>query len=217
MIILASASPRRIEMLRNAGYDPVVKPASIIEKLPFEMSPETATMFLALSKGFAAAGEFTSGLQTFCDDKDPDGITLIAADTVVVYDGDIIGKPADENEAYRILKRLRGTSHHVITGCCIIKMPGVCHADPNKADGAAAHRINCTPRKAYCFYEDTEVFFKDYSDEELRAYVQTDEPYDKAGGYAIQETFKKYVDHIEGDFDNVVGLPLARVKPYLVL
>ena len=96
-------------------------------------------------------------------------------------------------------------------------MPGVCHADPNKADGAAAHRINCTPRKAYCFYEDTEVFFKDYSDEELRAYVQTDEPYDKAGGYAIQETFKKYVDHIEGDFDNVVGLPLTKVKSYLTL
>ena len=202
MIILASASPRRIEMLKNAGFDPVVQPASIIEKLPFEMPPETATMFLALSKGFAVANEF---LQPSCEfsllPEDGDA-TIIAADTVVVAGGDIIGKPADENEAYRILKRLRGTSHHVITGCCIIKM---------------LNRTGFTSRKTYCFYEDTEVFFRNYSDEDLRAYVQTAEPYDKAGGYAIQETFKKYVDHIEGDFDNVVGLPLARVKPYLVL
>lgn len=206
MIILASASPRRIEMLKNAGFDPVVKPASIIEKLPFEMSPETATMFLALSKGFAITNQLSA--KPSGGDWPPYGedITIIAADTVVVCDGDIIGKPVDENDAYRILERLRGTSHHVITGCCIIKTHG-------RTGSTYSH----DRQKTYCFYEDTKVFFKDFSDGELRAYVQTDEPYDKAGGYAIQETFQKYVDHIEGDFDNVVGLPLTRVKAYLAL
>ena len=67
----------------------------------------------------------------------------------------------------------------------------------------------------FCFYEDTEVWFKDFTDEELEAYVHTPEPYDKAGGYAIQGTFGKYVDHIDGDFDNVVGLPLTRVLTFL--
>lgn len=202
MIILASASPRRIEMLKNAGYDPVVKPASIIESLPFEMAPETATMYLALSKAFAVAEEIGAGTAD-CTHPSPrvsdwpprnEDITIIAADTVVVHDGEIIGKPADEDEAFRILSRLKATSHHVITGCCVCRL---------------------SDHTAHCFYEDTEVFFRNYTDKELRAYVQTDEPYDKAGGYAIQGTFEKYIDHIDGDYDNVVGLPLYRIRKHL--
>ncbi|MDO4176855.1 MAG: Maf family protein [Bacillota bacterium] len=199
MFILASASPRRIEMLQNAGYDPVVKPASIIEKLPFEMPPETATMFLALTKASAIHDEIISKQGNRHSDWPPqdDEITIVAADTVVVYDGEIIGKPADENEAYAILSRLRGRSHHVITGCCIIGLA---------ADEAPATR---------CFYEDSEVFFKNFPLDELRAYVKTDEPYDKAGGYAVQETFGQYIDHVDGDLDNVIGLPLTRLKQYI--
>ena len=82
-------------------------------------------------------------------------------------------------------------------------------------DSAGQYEMTDGVRQAACFYEDTEVFFKSYSNEELKAYVATDEPYDKAGGYAIQGTFEKYIDHIEGDYDNVVGLPLTRLKQYI--
>ena len=209
MFVLASASPRRIEMLKNAGYDPVVQPASIIEHLPFDMSPEDATMYLALQKAQAVYEQLAGN----------NNLVVLAADTVVVLDGKIIGKPEDPDDAFAILSALRGRSHHVITGCCVIRSQA---ADDNAkfSDAAAAEELDTAvaellmPQKD-CFYEDTEVWFKDYSDEELWAYVNTPEPYDKAGGYAIQGGFGKYIDHIDGDYDNVVGLPLTRVKEYL--
>ncbi len=205
MIIIASASPRRIEMLKNAGLDPVVRPATIVETLPFPMDPETATMYLALLKASAVLNEIKSKTDrlsgNFTGDWPPtSGFTIIGADTVVVHDGEIIGKPADKKDAFRILSLLRASSHHVITGCCIIK------CSP-KGDMSSCSK--------QCFYEDTQVFFKNYSAEELNAYVSTDEPYDKAGGYAIQGSFGKYIDHIDGDYNNVVGLPIYKVIEYL--
>ena len=187
-MILASASPRRIEMIQKAGIDPVVMPASIIETFPSDMGPEDATMFLAMKKATAVLEEIKSS-----EGHDKSDV-ILAADTVVVSDRKIIGKPRDPQEAFSILSSLRSRSHHVITGCCLIKP--------------------ATMQK-FCFYEDTEVWFKDFTDEELEAYVHTPEPYDKAGGYAIQGTFGKYVDHSDGDFDNVVGLPLTRVLTFL--
>ena len=225
MIILASASPRRIEMLQNAGYDPVVRPASIIETLPFDMKPESATMYLAMKKAFAVADEITplseDGVSvhnpvrfSVNSGQFPDGedIIIVGADTVVVHDGHIISKPKDEIDAYRILSALRGTSHHVVTGCCVCK---VSYYGQMKLENAGQYELTDGVRSAHCFYEDTEVFFKSYSNEELRAYVRTDEPFDKAGGYAIQGTFGKYIDHIEGDLDNVIGLPLAHLRKYI--
>ena len=90
-------------------------------------------------------------------------------------------------------------------------------AGRGEAAGAGADGAATLPDAApkLCLYDVTDVYFGDYSDEELRAYVRTPEPYDKAGGYAIQETFGKYIDHIEGDLDNVIGFPLYRVLPYL--
>lgn len=114
---------------------------------------------------------------------------IIAADTIV-YDNEIIGKPKDDTDALSILKRLRSGMHHVVTGVAIIKSKTL-------------------ERKVFC--ETTKVFFKDYSDQMLNDYVKTREPYDKAGGYAIQGTFGKYVDHIEGDYDNVIGFPWKRI------
>ena len=181
-IILASASPRRIEMFRDRGYDPRVIPADISECLPFDMPPETAVMYLSLAKALHVASS-QRGL-------------IVAADTVVVYEGEIMGKPADEAEAFDVLSRLREQTHQVITGVCLI-------------DNAAE------PAVKRCLYEVTDVTFGTYTDEELRAYVQTPEPYDKAGGYAIQETFGKYIDHIDGDLDNVIGFPMTRVESYL--
>ena len=181
-IVLASASPRRIEMFHDRGYEPRVVPAGIDENLPFAMPAETAVMYLSLAKALDVA-QREEGL-------------IIAADTVVVCDGEIIGKPADEEEAFAILSRLRDRTHQVITGVCLIETAG-------------------RQLIKRCLYDVTDVTFGTYSDEELRAYVQTPEPYDKAGGYAIQKTFGKYIDHIEGDLDNVIGFPMYRVESYL--
>ena len=120
----------------------------------------------------------------------------MAADTVVVYEGQLIGKPADEADAFVTLARLREKTHQVITGVCLI-------------DNAKE------PADKLCLYDVTNVVFGTYTNEDLLAYVRTPEPYDKAGGYAIQETFGKYLDHIEGDLDNVIGFPMYRVEEFL--
>ncbi len=175
-------------MFEENRIDARICPSDVAEDLPMALEPETAVMYLALIKALDVA-EREQGL-------------IIAADTVVVLDGQIIGKPADEAEAFHILSRLRGRSHQVITGVCLVDNGN--GAGSGDGGGARAKAIRC-------LYDVTEVFFSDYSDEELMAYVETDEPYDKAGGYAIQETFGRYVDRIEGDLDNVIGFPMYRI------
>ena len=192
-IILASASPRRIEIMKDHGFDPEIRPANVDETLPFGMTPEASVMYLAFKKA----------LHTAALHYKPNSI-YIAADTIVEYKGRIIGKPQDSDDAFSTLQKLRNDVHHVITGVCILE------TDP-------AHDSSPPPSfaKKECFYESTSVFFKDYSDDELLAYVNTAEPYDKAGGYAIQGTFGKYIDHIKGDYDNVVGFPWKRISAFL--
>ncbi|NLD18786.1 MAG: Maf-like protein [Clostridiales bacterium] len=170
-------------MMEQKGYYPEIIPAHIDETLPMDMSPEASVMYLAYKK---AACIFEKPESHKSENRD----VIIAADTIVVFKGSIIGKPAGKDEAFCILSSLRNSRHEVITGVCVF------------------------PQK-HCFFDKTYVFFKDYSDKELLEYVNTPEPYDKAGGYAIQGTFKKYIHHIEGDFDNVVGFPWYKVKPYL--
>ena len=184
-IVLASASPRRRELLQMLGLeDFLICPAKGEELPPDHATPEETVCSLASAKAREVAAKFS-----------PDTL-IIAADTIVVYEGQIIGKPRGEEEAFRILSMLRNQRHQVITGVCLI-------------DSAA------DPAEKRCLYDVTDVYFSDYSDEELRAYVQTPEPYDKAGGYAIQESFGKYIDHIEGDMDNVIGFPMYRVEDLL--
>lgn len=120
---------------------------------------------------------------------------IIAADTIVYYDK-IIGKPKDQQEAYEILSRLRGNAHDVVTGVALVK-------------------ANTPVRRV--FYESSKVFFQPFPLDELQAYVKTKEPYDKAGGYAIQGTFAKYIDHFEGDRDNIIGFPWTRIEEELAL
>ena len=189
-IVLASASPRRKEMFEERGIPFRICPARVDEDLPIDMAPEVAVMYLAYAKATDVAKR-ESGL-------------IIAADTIVVYDGRIIGKPVDEDDAFGILSELRGNRHQVMTGVCIIDEAN--KGEPIKGESTKK-----------CLYEVTDVYFKDYSDEELRAYVSTAEPYDKAGGYAIQESFGKYIDHIDGDRDNVIGFPMYRVETDLLL
>lgn len=188
--ILASGSPRRIKMMKEKGYKPVIYPADIDENIPFDIDMEGAVMYLALKKALWVENKIIEESSPFHSCRYDEPPVIIAADTVV-YKDKIIGKPKSSEEAFRILSSLRNTWHYVATGVCFIKAG--------------------TPvRQTFC--EVTKVFFKDYSDDELWEYLKTDEPYDKAGGYAIQGTFGKYIHHFEGDYDNVVGFPWTRIE-----
>ncbi len=183
--ILASGSPRRIEMMRAHGLDPVVCPADIEENMPAIGGMKETVMFLALKKAKA--------VETCGDSRITDGSIIIAADTVV-YKDEIMGKPKDFDDGFRMLSALRGTWHYVATGVALIEA------------GAMNARV---------FTEVTKVWFKDYTDEELCAYLKTDEAYDKAGGYAIQGYFSRFTEKIEGDFNTVVGFPWNRITTEL--
>ena len=179
--VLASASPRRIEMMRSHGLEPIVCPADIEENLPLVDGMKETVMFLALKK--AKAVESSNA-------NIPKGSIIIAADTVV-YKDEIMGKPVDFEDGFNMLSKLRNTYHYVTTGVALVE-------------------AGC--ENARVFAEVTKVYFKDYSDEELRAYLETDEAYDKAGAYAIQGYFAKHIEKFEGDYDNVVGFPWTRIE-----
>ena len=194
-LILASGSPRRIEMMQAHGYDPLVLPAEIEENVPLHHSMTDTVTYLALKKARDVEARWLAEKNSVSVAAAPDRPpVIIAADTVVCYQGEIMGKPADNVDGFRMLSALRGDVHDVVTGVALVEA------------GAQHARV---------FYEITRVFFKDYSDEELLAYLDTDEAYDKAGGYAIQGWFSRYVDHIEGDYDNVVGFPWKRIEKEL--
>jgi len=182
-IILASSSPRRIERLREDGINPIIINPEVDESIKVQMNMEDTVMFLALKKALSV--ETTLLNQIFNENS-----IIIGADTIV-YSDRIIGKPETREEAFNILSELNGKSHLVATGVALIE--------------PFSER-----RKVFC--EITKVYFKKYSESDILAYINTDEPYDKAGGYAIQGAWGKYIDHIEGDFENVIGFPLARIK-----
>ncbi len=181
-IVLASASPRRIEMFRDNGIDVKIMPADVDESLPDGIKAADAVMFLALKKALHIEKKLI--------DEGKAGSLIIAADTVVFEDG-ILGKPADESEAFEMLKLLRGRSHYVATGVALVEAGGLY-------------------RKV--FYDRTEVEFTDYSDDEIRAYIATGEPMDKAGAYAIQGGFGKYVKEYRGSYKNIVGFPWEKFE-----
>ena len=193
--ILASASPRRIEMMRSRGIDPIIHPANIEENIPPEHGMCQTVMFLALKKAKAVEGEYLKETKASCASAAGDPPIIIAADTIV-YKDQIMGKPRDRADAHRMLSSLAGDKHYVVTGCALIE---------------------AGMQNARVFAEVTEVFVEPLSEEELIAYIDTDEPYDKAGGYAIQGLFAKHIARIEGDYDNVVGFPWARIEKELEL
>jgi septum formation protein len=174
-VILASQSPRRLDILRAHGTEPRILPADINETIPSGMDPREVPMFLALKKALYIENEH----------PELEGKLIIASDTIV-FKEKILGKPSDPADAYAMIDAIRNTTHQVITGVALLEA------------GRQNMRV---------FRDVTEVFCNDLSHEEIQAYVSTDEPYDKAGGYAIQGTFGQYIDHIEGDYENVVGLP----------
>jgi septum formation protein len=198
MLILASASPRRQELLRNAGISFRVQPADIDEApLPGEL-PQACAERLAREKVLAV---HRSHPQEF----------VLGADTIVVVDGIILGKPRDENDAARMLRLLSGRTHTVITGVCLAApladRPSVARSELEKS--ATGNRQLATAS------ESTLVTMSAISDHEIRDYIATGEPMDKAGAYAIQGVALHWIPRIEGDYSNVVGLPVARVRAML--
>ena len=199
-IILASASPRRIEILRSHGVEAEVVPADVDESLPEGTEPRLACMYNALKKALHVEDIIMKEQRSAVDGghaddnaEQPDAL-IIAADTIV-YDGRILGKPADDEDAFRTLSELRARTHQVMTGVAVI--------DAGKLD-----------KRVFC--EITSVSFDDYSDEEIRAYIATGEPADKAGSYAIQGQWSSHVTCTEGDHFNVIGLPWERLRRELI-
>ena len=182
-IILASGSPRRRELLNQIGIDFTVI-TSDADEITTEKSPEKIVMQLSSLKAEAVAKLPVK--------KNTAAVQNSAAasfgDTIVYADGQVLGKPRDERHAFDMIKSLSGGSHSVYTGVTFI----------------------CGKEKT-SFYEQTEVYVYDMTDEEILDYIKTKEPMDKAGAYGIQGRFAAFVSKIEGDYNSVVGLPVGRV------
>lgn len=187
-VILASGSPRRIDMLRADGIEPRIVRPDCEEDIHMPLSPAQEVMALALRKNLRAEAMMREGGTL------PGTGVILSADTMVVLDGVPMGKPGDEADAFRILSLLRGRTHTVCSGACL-------------CDLANGRRL--------VFSEGTNVTFRRYTDEEIRAYIATGEPMDKAGAYAIQGGFAPYVTRTEGPLDNVIGFPYETIKRIL--
>ena len=180
-IILASASPRRRELLKQLGLKFTVEPSNCEERMDSRLEPHELAKALSLEKAKLVARRHRNAL-------------VIAADTFVVFEGRILGKPCSEAEAREMLETLNARPHSVITGFTIVD------TDSGKVFSRAA---------------ETRVHLRELSSSELDAYVKSGEPLDKAGAYAIQGRGAAIVEKIEGDYFNVIGLPLSSLTEAL--
>ncbi len=191
-IILASASPRRKALLEQIGMEFEICPAKG-EEVITESRPDAVVSELSRQK----AEEVAAGVLTY-NEQHPDlatqqDILVIGADTVVAYGDEILGKPKDEEDAGRMLTLLQGNTHSVYTGITLVFI------DKSGRTGE------------YCFFEKTDVTMYPMDEDEINRYIATGEPMDKAGSYGIQGRCAIYIKQIEGDYNNVVGLPVARL------
>lgn len=212
-VILASASPRRRELLKQIGIEFEIK-VSNIEEAAKATQPAVLVEELSRQKAEAVLSETEP-----CEED----VLVIGADTVVALDDKVLGKPEDKAEAVKMLKLLSGREHQVYTGVTFFYRPGkaaeagtvwsgtYAEADavqPKNGTGADAAQLVVRCRT---FHEMTKVFFYPMSQEEIEAYAATGDPLDKAGAYGIQGLFARFVRGIEGDYNNVVGLPVGRL------
>ncbi len=178
-LVLASQSPRRKEILEQAGYNIKICPSHVDENVE-EEKPENKVLAIATKKGL--------DIYKKSDVED----VVLSADTIVVIDDQILEKPKDKIDARKMIKILQGKKHYVLTAVFIKSI-----------------------FKEVSFVEKTEVIVDEMTEEEIEQYINTKEPYDKAGGYAIQGIFSKYISAINGDFYNVMGLPISKVRKAL--
>jgi len=181
-IVLASESTRRIDILRTLGVSFSIIPPDIDEAKKSDETPKDYVLRIAHEKAQKVGELF------------PDK-WIIGADTVVVHRGRVLGKPKSDEDAFVMLKRLRGNWHKVFTGFCVLNVSrGVTYRD----------------------VAETKVFIKDLTDEEIRRYIRTSEPLDKAGSYAVQGKGGYMVKEIKGSYSNVVGLPICEITEVLL-
>ena len=180
-VILASASPRRKEILQNTKLNFDIQKSDIEEVILENESPEDMVVRLAYEKAFDVAKRNTDRL-------------VIGADTIVALDNEVLGKPKDQNEAYQMIKRLSNKTHKVITGISL---------------------INLKENKIIKNYVVSFVTFKDLSEDSIKDYINTNESLDKAGAYGIQGYGALLVKNIQGDYFNIVGLPISRLSDLL--
>lgn len=181
LLILASASPRRAELLTRAGFEFTVEPADVDESVMPGEQPAEYVVRVARAKAHAVVARCRKSANR-----------VLAADTTVVVDGEILAKPADREDASRMLKRLAGVVHEVLTGVVVV-------AGDRELTEVVRTRVHLLP----------------LSPDEIAWYVESGEPEGKAGAYAIQERAARFVDWIEGSWSNVVGLPVATVDQML--
>lgn len=189
-IILASASPRRKELLKQMGLEFEVMASNVEEritrKIPWEVVMELSSLKARDLVYKVALDSLSSEEHSECN------ILVIGADTIVAVDDVILGKPKDEEDAFKMLKLISGRSHSVYTGVSMVYVK----------EGIAQTRT---------FVEETKVFVADMTDEQIKNYISTSECFDKAGAYAIQGLFAEHIIKIDGDYNNVVGLPIGRI------
>lgn len=196
-IILASASPRRKELLEQIGLEFEIVPAKG-EEIITESHPDAVVMELSRQKAREVAAMVRDYVNAHQEIMTPQDMLVIGADTVVAAeneDGDvqILGKPKDEADAYHMLSMLSGKVHSVYTGVTLVFL--------DKSGKAGEH----------CFFEKTDVHMRQMSDLEIKRYIATGEPMDKAGAYGIQGKCAIYIEKIDGDYNNVVGLPISAI------
>ncbi len=175
-IVLASGSPRRLDLLREAGFEVIVRPADV-EELTGGLPSRALVLANAELKALRVATAISGDL-------------VLAADTIVVLDGEILGKPRDLGHAAEMLGRLGGRVHEVLTGVCMLR-------------GGSAARCS--------FVESTRVEFRKLDEAMISTYLADIDPLDKAGSYAAQEDRGRLIERIEGSMENVIGLPVTRV------
>ncbi|MDR0885136.1 MAG: Maf family protein [Clostridiales Family XIII bacterium] len=238
--ILASKSPRRLALLNNIGIEPAGIIASDVDEiLPIGgdfLKPYQVSMYFALCKGADVVRQFES----LDRDNPPDlenakrldesesichgdlrksqnlfdsSVAILAFDTIVVCDDEIIGKPKDEDDAYRILSLLRGRTHEVYTGCYLANLPTRNDKTDEGIQNKSNHSINQATQKM--FYDKTIVTFSHYEDDEIWDYIGTGSPMDKAGAYGIQTSWRRNIIGIDGSMSNVIGLPLEKLQEEL--
>ena len=191
-IVLASASPRRRELMELAGLEFDVWPSNG-EEVVKSAVPKDICVELSRQKALDVASQIRTYNENHKDLTSPADILIIGADTVVAFGNDVFGKPKDADEAAGMLRTLSGNTHTVYTGVTFVFM---------SKEGRAGE---------YSFCDETKVTFYDLDEDDIEAYIATGDPFDKAGSYGVQTASATFVRSVEGDFFNVMGLPVARL------
>lgn len=191
-IVLASNSPRRKQILDQLNIEYEICPSGVEETVSSSV-PTEVCQELASKKAMDVAASIRAYNELHKDIVSPQNILVIGADTIVAANEEILGKPSDENDAVRMLKMLQNSSHSVFTGVAFVFI---------SKEGRVGE---------YHFYEESKVYFYPMGDDDIKRYIDSGEPMDKAGAYGIQGKAAEFVRSIDGDYYNVMGFPIARI------